>query len=160
MGSWSGTGLWRRSLYDWCPLDFERDSLLGRLEAAGFDAWEPVLFAWLGVVPYLTLEAFQGTLGFVAGRATGSGVVMDYGLPRAALPFLEQLGHDSLASRVKLAGEPFQLFFRPEEMRAELEGFRSVEDLGREELNARYFAGRRDELRVRGTAGRVVSGWV
>ena len=142
------------------PVDFERDSLLGRLESADFDAWEPAFFGWLGVVPYLTPEAFRETLGFVAGRAAGSGLVMDYGLPREALPFLERLGHDSLASRVARAGEPFQLFFRPEEMRAELTGFGEVEDLGRDEINARYFAGRTDGLRVLGTAGRMVCGWV
>ncbi len=142
------------------PVDFERHTLLGRLEAVGFDAWAPVFCALLGVVPYLTLEAFRETLGFVGARAKGSGVVMDYGLPREALPFLEQLAHDSLASRVKRAGEPFQLFFRPEEMRAELETFSKVEDLGATELNGRYFEGRGDELRMRGTAARLVCAWI
>ena len=142
------------------PVDFERDQLLGRLESAGFDAWQPVFFAWLGVVPYLTLEAFRETLGFVAGRAESSGVVMDYGLPRDALPFLERLAHDSLATRVKLAGEPFRIFFRPEEIRNELNGFRSLEDLGSEQLNERYFRGRPDDLRMRGSAARMLCGWI
>jgi hypothetical protein len=73
---------------------------------------------------------------------------------------LEQLAHDSLASRVALAGEPFQLFFTPEEMAAELAAFRTIEDLGTDEVNSRYFAGRSDSLMLRGTAGRLLSAWI
>ena len=64
---------------------------------------------------------------------------MDYGQPRAVLPLLEQLAHDSLASRVEKAGEPFRLFFTPAEIAAELSRFHSLEDLGAAEINARYF---------------------
>ncbi len=142
------------------PVDFECHSVEERLRAAGFDAGEPAFFAWLGVVPYLTVEAFRSTVGLIAKQGRGSGVVFDYGQPRAALPLLEQLERDSLASRVAQAGEPFRLFFTPEEMRRELHGFSAVEDLGAQEINARYFAGRADGLRVLGTAGRVVCAWV
>ncbi len=165
------TQAWKRGLLErsgiavpesltFVPVDFEREALEERLVASGFGMGAPVLFAWLGVVPYLTAEAFRGTLGFVRHRPGGSGVVMDYGQPREALPLLERMERDSLASRVALAGEPFRLFFTPEGMAAELAGFGEVEDLGREGLNGRYFAGRGDRLRVRGTAGRVVSAWV
>ena len=85
---------------------------------------------------------------------------MDYGQPRSALPFFEQLAHDSLASRVQLAGEPFQLFFTPAEMSSELAGFRTIEDLGSTELNARYFSNRADNLKVLGSAGRIVCAWL
>jgi O-methyltransferase involved in polyketide biosynthesis len=119
----------------------------------------PAFFAWLGVVPYLTLEAFRGTVGFIAAQAAGSGVALDYGLPRAALPPLEQLAHDSLASRVRLAGEPFQLFFTPAEMAGEFSAFSGLEDLGSVEINARYFSGRDDQLRALGFGGRFLSAW-
>jgi hypothetical protein len=85
---------------------------------------------------------------------------MDYGQPRSALPFLEQLAHDSLASRVQLAGEPFRIFFTPSEMAAELAAFHGIEDLGSTELNARYFANRKDKLKLLGSAGRIVSAWL
>ncbi len=142
------------------PVDFESQTLAERLAAAGFALDTPAVFAWLGVVPYLTAEAFRATLGFVRARPAGSGLVMDYGQPREALPELERRSHDSLAERVALAGEPFRLFFTPEEMAAELEGFAWVEDLGREAINARYFSRREDGLRVRGTAGRIASAWI
>jgi hypothetical protein len=85
---------------------------------------------------------------------------MDYAQPRSALPYLEQLGHDSLASRVQLAGEPFQIFFTPSEMAAELTAFHRIEDLGSQEVNARYFTDRKDNLKLMGSAGRIVSAWL
>jgi methyltransferase (TIGR00027 family) len=142
------------------PVDFEHQQLATQLEAAGFNRSLPTFFAWLGVVPYLTLSAFRSTLSLVASLPAGSGVVMDYGQPRSALPFFEQLAHDSLASRVQLAGEPFQLFFTPVEMATELACFRSIEDLGSAELNACYFTGRGDNLKVLGSAGRIVCAWL
>ena len=138
------------------PVDFERQSLREQLHAAGFDPAVPTYFAWLGVVPYLTLEAFRSTIAFIESQPAGSGVVLDYGQPRSALPFLEKLAHDSLAARVKLAGEPFQLFFTPREIAAELTAFRSLEDIGSAEVNARYFANRTDNLKILGSAGRLL----
>jgi methyltransferase (TIGR00027 family) len=139
------------------PIDFERQSLDKQLTASGFDPHARTVFAWLGVVPYLSLGAFRSTLAFIAQSVPGSELVMDYGQPRAALPFNEQLAHDSLAFRVQRTGEPFQLFFTPKQMAAELFGFQSAEDLGREELNLRYFAGRNDGLQLLGSAGRLVA---
>ena len=138
------------------PVDFERDHLATALAESGFDPQEKTLFAWLGVVPYLILASFRATLGFIEGLRAGSGVVMDYGQPRAVLPPLEQLAHDSLAARVRLAGEPFQLFFTPAEMAWELARFSRVEDLGSSELNRRYFRERRDGLHLLGSAARLV----
>jgi methyltransferase (TIGR00027 family) len=142
------------------PVDFERQSLSAQLRDAGFNHRTPAFFAWLGVVPYLTLEAFRATLSFIAAQSSGSGLTLDYGQPRAVLPLLERLAHDSLASRVEKAGEPFRLFFTPAEIAAELSRFHSLEDLGAAELNARYFGGRGDQLAVRGTAGRLLSAWL
>ena len=141
------------------PVDFEAQSLAAQLEGAGFDAQAPAYFAWLGVVPYLTLSAFRATVDFIAARPPGSGVTMDYGQPRSVLSGVEQKAHDVLAARVQLSGEPLQLFFTTAEMAAELAGFARVEDLGYAEINARYFAGRTDQLAVRGAGGRLASGW-
>lgn len=143
----------------YAPVDFETQSLPEQLRGAGFDSSLPTFFAWLGVVPYLTLEAFRATVGFIADQPLGSGVVLDYGQPRSALPFLEQLAHDSLASRVQLAGEPFQVFFTPAEIARELTRFRRIEDLGSTEINALYFAGRSDNLKLLGSAARLLSAW-
>jgi methyltransferase (TIGR00027 family) len=142
------------------PVDFERQSLAAQLLSTGHSPSQPTFFAWLGVVPYLTLPAFRATVAFIAAQPPGSGVVFDYGQPREVLPFFEQLAHDSLAARVKQAGEPFQSFFTPREVAAELAAFYDLEDLGAPELNARYFDARGDSLRMIGTAGRMVSAWL
>jgi methyltransferase (TIGR00027 family) len=142
------------------PVDFEHQSLPEQLRAAGFNFQAPSFFAWLGVVPYLTLEAFRATLNFVGAQAPGSGLTLDYGQPRSALPPLERLAHDSLASRVENVGEPFRLFFTPAEIAAEFSHFHNLEDLGNAEINARYFHGRSDQLAIRGTAGRFLSAWL
>jgi methyltransferase (TIGR00027 family) len=165
------TQRWKRELLEtgdlpapanltYVPVDFERQSLPEQLHSAGFDPKARTLFAWLGVVPYLTLEAFRSTIHFIAAQHPGSGVVFDYSQPRSALPFRERLAHDSLASRVKLAGEPFQLFFTPSQIASELTAFRTIEDLGSAEINARYFTGRTNNLKVLGSAGRLLSAWL
>jgi methyltransferase (TIGR00027 family) len=144
----------------YAPVDFEHQTLPAQLRATGFDSAAPTFFAWLGVVPYLTREAFRATIAFVAARPLGTGIVFDYAQPREALPPREQLAFDSLASRVRLAGESFQLFFTPARIAAELNAFYDLEDLGSPEINERYFANRADDLRLMGTAGRLVSAWL
>lgn len=142
------------------PVDFEQQALPEQLLAAGFDSRSPAVFAWLGVVPYLTLGAFRATIAFIAAQAPGSGVIFDYGQPRSALTFLQRLAWDALAARVKASGEPFRLFFTPQEVAAELSRFREIEDLGPAEINARYFSRRADKLAVRSGAGRLLSAWL
>src|SRR5579859_16079 len=87
------------------PVDFEHETALEKLKTVGFDPAQKTFFAWLGVVPYLSLEAFRATIAFIASSPAGSGLIFDYGQPRRVLPPNEQLAFDSLASRVALAGE-------------------------------------------------------
>ena len=141
------------------PVDFERQSLAGELEAGGLDVTKPTMFAWLGVVLYLTHPAFRGTLDWIGGFPEGSGVVMDYALPRHALPEDELESRDQLAARVQSIGEPFQLFFTPEEMDAELAAFREIENVDAKEISARYLTGRADRLSLAGRGGRMVCAW-
>jgi methyltransferase (TIGR00027 family) len=141
------------------PVDFETQGLATQFAAANFSFDKPAFFAWLGVVPYLTLEAFRATLSLIAAMPPSSGVTFDYGLPRESLPFLERLAHDSLASRVAQAGEPFQLFFTPGQVRAELTAFSRIEDLATPDITARFFAGRTDGLALKGSAAHLLTAW-
>ena len=154
------TGITAPAHLTYVPVDFEQQSLPDQLHAADFDSEAPTFFAWLGVVPYLTLNAFRETLHFVAIHPPRSGVVFDYGQPRDVLPPHEQQARDSLASRVQRAGEAFQLFFTPPEIAADLAAFRDLEDIGTTEINARFFANRTDGLKMIGSAGRLVSAWL
>lgn len=140
------------------PVDFERETITDGLQRVGFAPNEKTFFSWLGVTPYLTDRAFAETLAFIASMPTGSGVVFDYAVPRASLKFIERLVFDRISARVAAAGEPFQLFLDPKHLAERLHqtGFTHLEDLGVEEINARYFAGRSDKLRVRGALGRII----
>jgi methyltransferase (TIGR00027 family) len=153
----AGAGIVPPESATFVAVDFEKDSLRARLKAAGFDESLPTVTAWLGVVPYLTTEGFRATMRVLARFKAGSEVVFDYSQPREALPPVEQLMLDSLSARVALAGEPFQLFFTPEQLAEELEwlGMRVVQDLDGAALTARYLNGRKDGLRLRGKGGRM-----
>jgi len=152
-----GAGIVVPSTVTHVAVDFERQSLRDELAGAGIDFAAPTMTAWLGVVPYRTREAVRATVGLLGSFARGSEVVFDYSLPREALGEREQMMLDSMADRVRLAGEPFKLFLMPEELAAELAavGLRVVEDLDGPAMSRRLFEGRTDGLGLRGKGGRV-----
>lgn len=132
------------------PLDFEHKTLAVSLAEAGLDSTIPAFYSWLGVVPYLTLDAFRATLHSIAQMPSGSAVSFDYALPREGLSPQGKTAFDRLSARVSAAGEPFQLFFTPEALDAELRdaGFHRVEQLDYDQLNALYFKDRADGLKL------------
>jgi methyltransferase (TIGR00027 family) len=140
------------------PVNFESQTLIDGLARAGFDSDRPSFFSWLGVVPYLTRSAAMETFRFVGSLPKGSGVVFDYALPPEALNLVQRRALKALSDRVAAAGEPFQTFFEPTVLMTELRpmGFSAFEDLATEEINARYFSGRSDDLRVSGGIGRLM----
>ena len=138
-------------------VDFETQKLSERLEEAGLGANVPTVFAMLGVVVYLTSDAFGETLKYIAGFPEGSGAIFDYAVPRDMLPAEEIDARDELASRVESIGEPFRLFFGPDEVRDALGAFESIEDVDDKELNRLYFAGRTDQLNLKGRSGHMIA---
>lgn len=140
------------------PVDFERDTLAHGLELAGFAANQPAFFSWLGVTPYLATETVLATLRWLISIDSTNGVVFDYAVPRSKLDPSYWPGFDALASRVAAAGEPFVGFFDPVELARDLKlmGFAHIEDLGADEINARYFNQRSDGLQTSG-GGRLMS---
>lgn len=98
------------------------------------------------------------TLRFIASAPKGSGVVFDYMLSPSLLSPAQRLQFDALAQRVASAGEPWQTFFDPGLLTMDLRamGFGYSEDNGPEEINTRYFEGRKDGLRV-GSLSHIMS---
>lgn len=133
------------------PIDFEKDTLHAGLTQAGFHTNEPSFFSWLGVTPYLAEATVLATLRWISS-CPDSGVAFDYAVPRSSLGFFHRMAFDALAARVAAAGEPFVGFFDPEALPRKLQqmGFKHIEDLNGDEINARYFSGRADGLRVGG----------
>jgi len=58
---------------------------------------------------------------------------------------------------VESIGEPFRLFFGPDEVRDALGAFESIEDVDDKELNRLYFAGRTDQLNLKGRSGHMIA---
>jgi len=145
------------------PLDFEHQTLAEGLAASGFDVGMPAFFGWLGVIPYLTLEAFRATLGAIAQLPAGSGVGFDYALAPECLSPAGRTAFVALAGRVAAAGEPFQLFFTPATMEEELRraGFHCFEQRNSEQLNEFYFKDRADGLKLSVVGlGMLATAWV
>src|SRR5215831_200844 len=67
------------------PVDFERDDLKQHLRCAGFQRTSAAFFTWLGVVPYLTRQAIDDTLDYLAS-IPNSEVVFDYTEPPETFP--------------------------------------------------------------------------
>ncbi len=145
------------------PLDFEHQALAEGLAEAGFDREKAAFFGWLGVVPYLTLDAFRATLGDLAQLPAGTAVSFDYALSPETLSPLSRRASDALAKRVASAGEPFRLYFSSAKLESELRraGFERIEQVDSERLNELYFQGRADGLRLSPLGlGKLVTAWV
>ena len=136
----------------YAPVNFETETMAAGLARAGFDAKAPAVFAWLGVVPYLTREAIMATLGFIADLPRGTTVTFDYGEPPSERDVAATAAHREMAERVAASGEPFRSFFKAEDLKRDMAalGFSIVEDFDAATLNTRYFSGREDDLRLRG----------
>lgn len=146
----SAAGIVAPPTMTFAPVNFERETVLDGLAAAGFRADRPAFFAWLGVTMYLARETVMAMFKTIAGLPRPSGVVFDYGLDRELLGFMERMVLDAFAARVAKAGEPWTTFFRPDELTADLRalGFNEIEDLNPRAINVRYFDGRTDGLKV------------
>jgi methyltransferase (TIGR00027 family) len=168
------TQIWKRSMLQhaaiglpenlvFVALDFEHQTLSEGLAEAGFDFNQRGFFSWLGVVPYLTLDAFRATLSVVAQMPSGSVVTFDYAVAPETLSPTGRVAFDRLSERVAAAGEPFRLFFTPAEMEAEIRkaGFEQMEQVDSSRLNDLYFSNRADGLKLSPLdLGLLVTAWV
>lgn len=167
------TQQWKRTLLDaasitipanltFVPLDFEHMTLAEGLASAGFDSAQPAFFGWLGVVPYLSLPAFRSTLETIGRLHSGSGVCFDFAQPAESLQPEYLPVFQALAARVAAAGEPFRLFFTPEQLEREFRaaGFNRIEIRSPGEVNDMYFEGRSDGLAMpRAGVGMFATAW-
>jgi methyltransferase (TIGR00027 family) len=145
------------------PLDFEHKTLAEGLAEAGFDSSAPAFFGWLGVVPYLTLDAFRSTLASIGKLPAGTAVSFDYAFSPETLSLKRRMVFDTLAKRVAAAGEPFRLFFAPDELENELHsaGFQRIEQVDSDRLNDLYFKDRGDGLKLSPVRiGMLATAWV
>jgi len=89
--------------------DFETQAPLDQLAAHGFDASQPALVLWEGVVPYLTEEAVRATLtGLATGLHPDSVIVFDTISKLVAKNQSQREADQKLSALVDEVGEPFR----------------------------------------------------
>lgn len=138
------------------PCDFTTQRIPDTLAAAGFAADRPAVFAWLGVAMYLEERDVDATLSYVGSLARKTSIIFDYAQPPDSLAWLARIFYRKVLDRLAERGEPWKSFLEPARLRAKLlqMGFDDIDDLGADEINARYLANRTDGLRS-GGVGRV-----
>ncbi|MDY6932346.1 MAG: SAM-dependent methyltransferase [Halobacteriota archaeon] len=123
------------------PIDFDSQSLSTALDENGYDPASKTLFIWEGVTQYISKEANDDTLKYVAQAAPGSEIVFTYVLKS----FISgEYVHDAvktLYKRVCKASNPLFIYgLDPTGIRDHLERYSLslIEEVGSEEFENRY----------------------
>ena len=123
------------------PIDFNTQTIPGELKKAGYDPDRKTFFIWEGVTMYISAEAVDATLNFIARSAPGSSVVFDY-MPLGAIQrdFKKYPDIRGLSFWVAYRGEPFIFGIAEGESAAYVRkrGLNVLSDLGPKDLEARY----------------------
>ncbi len=126
------------------PIDFNTQTLEGQLRASGHDPLLRTLFIWQGVTMYLTAEAVDSTLAFIAcDSAAGSSVVFDY-ICASALSAGRKRGEVASMQRYRgLTGEGLTFGIEEGQIREflALRGFDHIKNVRAEDLRQLYLKG-------------------
>jgi len=131
------------------PIDFNRESLRSTLEQAGVMGSVKTVFLWEGVTNYLTGEAVDSVLRYVAGFPSGSQVIFTYVHSGVLDGTVKFDGAERLLADVGELHEPWTFGMNPAEVNQYLQerGLRLVVDLGASEYRKRYFGRAADDMR-------------
>jgi len=122
-------------------IDFNREDLPSVLGKAGFDRRQETIFLWEGVTNYLTPEAVDAVLGFVAGCGTDTRIIFTYvhsGVLNGSVYFE---GAKRLLGDVARLDEPWTFGISPDKAAEFLcnRGLRLDRDLSAREYRRLYF---------------------
>jgi methyltransferase (TIGR00027 family) len=132
------------------PVDLEEQHLAEQLAACGFETATASFCSLLGVSQYLSDGALDSLLSFTASLQPGSELVLSLNPPDDELAGLDLDAATRSVARTTTLGEPWKSRLRARELIDRLArfGFGDVFHLTPEEAQARYFAGRHDQLRA------------
>ncbi len=124
------------------PIDFNEESL-DKLFAHGYRRDARTLFIWEGVVYYLTAEAVDKTLAFIAGNSgPGSSIIFDY-VYASALVAAERGEIKRMRRARRWTGEGLTFGIEEGQVEAFLEarGFVDIHNATTDDLKRAYFTG-------------------
>ncbi|HEX7958378.1 MAG TPA: class I SAM-dependent methyltransferase [Terriglobales bacterium] len=121
------------------PVDFEQDDLQQKLSAAGFQRTSAAFFTWLGVVPYLTRDAIEDTLSYMAS-IQNSEVVFDYMEPPEAFSEEMRTVVTERTKQLEKTEERWASRFEPAGIAEilRLHGFCEIEDMSFQQIASRF----------------------
>ncbi len=119
----------------WVPVDFEVESIADGLERAGVSS-RHTFISWLGVIPYLSLDAIGATLRGLPP----SSLAVSYSTPQDMWPHDVRAVSKTFRAIAVEVGEPPVSRFTPDQLAGVLadRGFAVVEDVGFEDVEPRY----------------------
>ncbi|MDR2327528.1 MAG: class I SAM-dependent methyltransferase [Acidovorax sp.] len=140
-------------------LDLRSCTAVEGLAQGGADLKRPMHLSILGVWVYLDDAALSREIDALQQLAPGSTLSFDYRLDEAQLHPMERVMMQFTAQMMAAGGEPWLSSSTLQRISAQLHaaGFAVEEDVGPPELNARYFAERKDGLQIAGGGFRYVS---
>jgi methyltransferase (TIGR00027 family) len=119
------------------------------LAHSGFDAARPAVVIWEGVTNYLTAEAVDATLRWIAKLAKGTRLIFTYVHEGVLADPSAFEGAAQILIAVTSTGEPWTFGLRPEALPGYLaeRGLKLLEDLGAKDYRARYMGERAKSMR-------------
>jgi methyltransferase (TIGR00027 family) len=125
-------------------VDFNTQSLGARLAESGYDELRKTLFIWQGVTQYITPEAVDATLAFIANHSgAGSSVIFDYMYPTLLDGTIQRGEVSKMRQNRWMSGEMLAFGIPEGAVRKylELRGFSDVQDADHKFLHRAYFHG-------------------
>ena len=133
------------------PIDFNSQDLGEELEKSGYDPSSKTLFIWEGVSQYISKEAVDGTLKYVAQASPGSRIVFTYVLESFINGSKIPDGLNRIYKFFLKKKNPLWFCgFNPAEMSEYLSKYSLslIEDVGHEEFLERYIRPKGRDLKV------------
>jgi methyltransferase (TIGR00027 family) len=133
------------------PIDFNSQDLGEELREAGYDLSSKTLFIWEGVTQYISREAIDNTMKYVAQASIGSRIVFTYVLKSFIDGSYIPDGLNSLYKLTLKKKNPLWVCgFEPAEMHEYLSKYSLylIEDVGHEEYLERYIKPKGRDLTV------------
>ena len=133
------------------PIDFNNQELGEELKKAGYDLSSTTLFIWEGVTQYISKEAIDNTIKYVAQSSTGSKIIFTYVLESFINGSYIPDGLNTLYKTVLKRENPLWFCgFVPAEMPEYLSKYSLylIEDVGTEEFLERYIKPKGRDLTV------------